>query len=161
MKLTLNIGAGTRTYKHYPNDGYNCINIDERDLPGIDYVEDVSNLHHRWRAEQFDYILASDIIEHFPIAKTRKVLYSWYIALKSGGIIELKLPNLGTIFKEYSQHKNQCLTNALLMGNQDYPGNFHYVAFDEVSFTKILTDLKLDILEVKQEGTNMLFYARK
>ena len=86
MKLTLNVGCGDRTYDEYP-DGHKCINYDERaNLKKVDEVGDVRDLS-RFPDEHFDYILASDIIEHFPIAETEKILTEWKRVLKVGGVM--------------------------------------------------------------------------
>ena len=69
MKHTLNLGCGGRTYEEYPS-GYKCVNFDAReDLEGVDVVGDVGDLS-AFENQTFNYILASDIIEHFPITKT-------------------------------------------------------------------------------------------
>jgi predicted SAM-dependent methyltransferase len=72
MKRTLNIGCGERTFKEYPPQ-HECTNYDERrTLKNVDVVGDARTLP--FEDDYFDYILASDIIEHFPIAKTHDVL---------------------------------------------------------------------------------------
>ena len=71
MKLTLNIGCGNRTYKEYP-EGYTCINYDERNLEGVNTTGDARKLDNP--DKMFDYILASDIIEHFPLSETNEIL---------------------------------------------------------------------------------------
>ena len=75
MKYTLNVGCGERTFEEYP-EGYKCINFDRRDLDCVDEVGDVKDLS-RWKNGHFEYILASDIIEHFPISETDSILTEW------------------------------------------------------------------------------------
>lgn len=140
MKLTLNVGCGQRTYTEYP-PGYKCINYDERDIKVVDVVGDVKDLS-RYQDGHFDYILASDIIEHFPISETNKILTEWKRVLKLGGVIEFRLPNLRAICKKYvDKIADAKLTSWLLYGGQDYPGNFHYVAFDRELFRQVITPL--------------------
>jgi len=140
MKLTLNVGCGARTYKEYP-EGHKCINYDERGIPEVDEVGDVKDLS-RYPDGHFDYILASDIIEHFPISETQKILTEWKRVLKVNGVIEFRLPNLRAICQKYiNKVADAKLTSWLLYGGQDYPGNFHYAAFDRAFFKQTITPL--------------------
>jgi predicted SAM-dependent methyltransferase len=160
MKLTLNVGCGTRTYKEYPT-GYKCINFDQRgDLPEVDEVGNVKDLS-RFEAGKFDYILASDIIEHFPIAETQEVLKEWRRVLNPLGVIEFRLPNLAAICKQYEKAHNAKNVSWLLYGGQDYPGNFHYVGFDREFFTTQCTQAGFVVVDYKEEGFNMIVKCRR
>lgn len=153
MKLTLNVGCGGRTFKEYP-EGYTCINFDQRDIPGhTDAVGDVRSLPYP--NEHFDYILASDIIEHFPIAQTQLVLKEWRRVLKGGGVIEFRLPNIRAICKRYVSGEYQAeLTSWLLFGGQDYPGNFHFVGFDREFFRDTVVPVGFKEIEYKDSDNN-------
>ena len=161
-KYTLNIGSGERTYEEYPvGSGFKCINYDERDLPGrTDLVGDVKKLP--WEDNYFEYILASDIIEHFPIAMTSTILSEWRRVLKIGGLIEFRLPDLDALCKKYVNGQQDAkLTSWLLMGGQDYPGNYHYVVFDREWFSAILVTLGFEVLDVKDADNNFELVAKK
>lgn len=161
MKKTLNVGAGGRTYKTYPTEDYVCVNIDERELPNIDAVCDVTNLEG-FENDSFDHILASDIIEHFPIAKTNSILLEWKRVLKPEGLIEFRLPDLEALCRKYVEGKQDAkLTSWLLYGGQDYPGNYHYVAFDRKWLSNILINLGFVIVSVKDSDNNFELIARK
>lgn len=154
MKKTLNIGAGKRTYKFYPADDFECINFDERNIDGIDVIGDVRNLT-MFEDEYFDYILASDIIEHFPIFETKNILTAWKRVLKVGGVIEFRMPNLREICRKYinGEHDTK-LTSWLLYGGQEYSGNFHYVGFDRVWFRSIVEPLGFVEIKYKDADNN-------
>ena len=159
MKLTLNIGCGDRTYTEYPS-GYKCINVDERLLSGVDEVMDAGKL--RFPDNHFDYILASDIIEHFPIVKTGVILKEWLRVLKIGGTIEFRLPNLAVICSNYIRGKADAeLTSWLLYGGQEYSGNFHYVCFDRGWFSAMIKNYGLIEVDYKEIGNNFEMRARK
>lgn len=161
MKKTLNIGAGERSYKFYPTNNYKCINYDERDIDGIDEIGDVRDLG-RFEDEEFDFILASDIIEHFPIAKTVEILLEWKRVLKKGGLIEFRLPNLAAICKQYfAGGGNARNVSWLLYGGQDYPGNFHYVGFDRRLFKEECNKAGLQEVTYTEEGYNMVVRYRR
>ncbi len=161
MLLTLNVGSGERTYKEYPT-GYKCINYDARDIPGhTDIVGDVKDLSN-FEDSKFDYILASDIIEHFPISETSTILREWARVLKSEGVIEFRLPDLSAICKAYVQNKHDAkLTSWLLYGGQDYPGNFHYVCFDRQFLNSIIIPLGFKEIEYNNAGNNFEIKFRK
>lgn len=152
MKLTLNVGCGARTFEEYPG-GYECINFDERSLQKIDKVGDVRSLP--FSGEHFDYILASDIIEHFPISETSNILIEWSRVLKVGGIIEFRMPNLMAICKKYvNGNAGAKLTSWLIFGGQDYKGNFHYVGFDREFFASIIVPLGFEEIYYKDCDNN-------
>jgi len=161
MKLTLNVGCGERTYKEYP-PGYKCINYDEREnLNNIDEVGDVRDLS-KFPDENFDYILASDIIEHFPIVETNKILAEWKRVLIVGGIIEFRMPNLKVICKKYIDGKHDTKhTSWLLYGGQGYSGNFHYVGYDKQWFSSILETNGFEVFDYKEIGNNFEIKGRK
>jgi predicted SAM-dependent methyltransferase len=159
MKQTLNLGCGLRTYSEYPKQ-YKCINYDIReDLPDVDVVGDVTDLS-RYTNETFDYILASDILEHFPIAKTTSILSEWRRVLKKGGLLELRVPNLAIICGNYSSG-NAAKTSWLLYGGQDYPGNFHYVGFDKVWLSDLCNQVSLVPQVYREEGNNFILLVKK
>jgi predicted SAM-dependent methyltransferase len=167
MKLTLNIGSGERTYKEYPpKSGFKCVNYDERDLPGhTDVVGDVRKLP--WEDEHFDYLLCSDILEHFPIRETPGILKEWLRVLKTGGIVEFRLPNLEAICEDYLKRKDENRGDMenipiahyfswLFYGAQSYKGNYHYVGFDRRLLRYFCEIAGLEETDWKKEGYNMV-----
>ena len=171
MKLTLNVGSGDRTFKFYPHRAYKCINLDERNLKGkTDVVSDVRKIP--FPDNHFDYILASDIIEHFPIAETQDILKEWMRVLKPAGIIEFRLPNLEAIVEDYLGRRTETRKDMkgvpiahyfswLLYGGQDYPGNFHYVGFDRRLFKYVCAQVGLKEVSWQREGYNMVVKMEK
>jgi ubiquinone/menaquinone biosynthesis C-methylase UbiE len=159
MKLTLNVGCGERIPKDYPK-GHKCINIDIRkNLKDINVVSDVQNLP--FKNDSFDYIFASDIIEHFPIAKTDNILKEWCRVLKKGGIIEFRAPNLAYICRAYVAGIHDAkMTSWLLYGGQGYEYNFHYVGFDRKWLNSILSKHGLVEFSYQDVGNNFELKAR-
>ena len=161
MKKTLNVGAGGCIYKFYPTDDFECINFDERTVNGIDVIGDVRCLN-MFEDEEFDYILASDIIEHFKISETINILTEWKRVLKVGGVIEFRMPNLREICRKYVDGvHNTKLTSWLIFGGQDYPGNFHFVGFDREWFRSIIEPLGFVEIEYKDEGNNFVMKVQR
>lgn len=159
MLITLNVGCGERTFKEYP-EGYKCINVDERDLSNVDKIMDVRVLG--FPDEYFDYILASDIIEHFPIVDTNPILKEWKRVLKIGGIIEFRMPNLKAICRRYIDGEHDAkLTSWLLFGGQEYSGNFHYVGFDREWFSSICVTCGLEEMGYENMDNNLQIKVRR
>lgn len=148
-KKKLNLGCGKDI-----REGF--INIDVRPLPGVDIVADVRNINIK-----ADYILARDIIEHFPQAETLGILTHWVSLLNSGGIIEIQCPDVLWAY-EVSQKRGANWLIQLLYGGQDYPENFHKAGFTLDSMRKILEGLGLEILSAENNPNgNLIIKARK
>jgi len=137
MSLALNIGSGDRVYDEYPKkDGFKCINLDKRlTLDRVDVAAHVGKLP--FADETFDYILASDIIEHFPLKYTKSLLVEWSRILKGDCVLEIRTPNLKWVQNFYRAGKNAKFVSHHIFGGQDYPGNFHYVMFDRAWLNQI------------------------
>lgn len=159
-KITVNVGCGDRTYEEYPKD-HKCINVDIREnLKKVDIISDVTDLKC-FEDSYCDYILASDILEHFPIARTRDILKEWKRILKRGGVIEFRAPNLAYICEFYRQTKNAKKTSWMLYGGQGYKENFHYVGFDRNWLVNICKECGLQEVSYEEEGPNFIMKARK
>ena len=160
MKTSLNVGCGERTYEQYP-DGYLCTNLDERsELPNVDIMCDVRDMS-AFKKGQFNYILASDILEHFPISQTSDVLKVWMTVLSDGGTIELRVPNFNAIIKHYKEHNNMQHISWMLMGGQNYAGNFHYIVFNEKWLREICESVGLKFCSCVDEGPNIVMKLKK
>ncbi len=160
MKKTLNVGSGNRTYEEYP-EGSVCLNMDQRsDLETVDIVGDVRDLS-RFTDGDFSYILASDILEHFPFEQTEGILREWRRVLISGGTLELRVPNFEAIIEHYQKHKNMQHVSWMIMGGQDYSGNFHYVVFNEKWLREICESVGFKFLSCKDEGPNIVMKVKK
>lgn len=160
MKKTLNLGCGERTFEEYP-EGYKCINLDNRTtLKDIDIICDVKDLS-TFSNDEFDYILASDIIEHFPLQHTVSILTDWKRVLKSDGILEIRTPNLHYWCKHYVENHNAEFVSHHLFGGQEYDGNFHYVCFDNQWLTAICKNIGLERFSYEEEHGNMVLKLNK
>ena len=161
MKKTLNLGCGDRTFETYPTKDYNCINFDNRtDLRNVDIVGDVTELD-MFEDGEFDYVLASDLIEHFPLVYTAAILTEWKRVLKKGCILEIRTPNMEFCVSHYIKHRNCQHMSWMLFGGQDYQGNFHYVIFDRKWLKEIYTPLGFEEVSYEEESSNMIIKIKK
>lgn len=81
----LEIGPGPKRLK-----GFESLNV----VAGVevDYVWDASR-HLPFQSETFDLIYASHVLEHVPWYQTQATLNHWVRALKSGGKLEIWIPD--------------------------------------------------------------------
>jgi len=124
-------------------------------VDGVDLVADVANIG---QVDNVGYILAYDIIEHFPQAETKKVLQNWISILPVGGTLELRCPDVIHGSKVLSEK----VFIELLYGSQDYPENYHKAGFTLQSMKKILRTLGMEINSAKNTPDgNLLIKATK
>lgn len=150
---TLNLGCGDKILDQCP-PGYKCINIDFRPLEGVDVVSDVRSLP--FKDQYFDYIIASDIIEHFPLSELGNLINEWYRVLKFNGIIKVRTPNLKFLTNHYSRYNDASFVSNHIFGGQDYEGNFHYIIFDRLWLGTIFHQFGMREVDYKEEGTNFV-----
>ena len=152
---TLNLGCGDRVYKEYPK-GHECINMDVRaNLEGIDVVGDVKDLS-MFKDNEFTYILASDILEHFPIKDTEKLLKEWARVLIRYGTLEIRTPNLKWALYYYHTYKDAKFVSHHIFGGQDHDGNYHYVMFDRAWLLSICVPIGFKEESYMEDGSNFI-----
>jgi len=150
----LNLGCGELVRSGF-------INVDERQLPGVDKIVDIGG-RLPWVDGMFDYVLAEDVLEHFPLARTGEVLTEWVRVLAQRGTIELFVPNVRKHIDMLL--KGECSMtrfSQLLYGGQDYPGNFHYRCFDMDSIKEVMNKCGLIARKVKEEGRGIRAWGEK
>ena len=131
--LKLNLGCG-----HLPLEGY--VNVDRRELPGVDVVADVENL--RFDEGSVQEIFSAHLLEHFPEEMLRRRLIpAWQRLLAPGGILKAVVPDgeamlAGVAAGTYSFSNFR----EVLFGSQEYDGDFHFNLFTPSSLCKILEE---------------------
>jgi predicted SAM-dependent methyltransferase len=131
--MKLNLGCGPDVRKGFTN-------CDIRDLPGVDVVVDVADLHG---FEAVDYIMALDVLEHMPQVEAEKALVKWVSLLELGGTIEIQCPDV--VHAAKIAYSDEWLIQ-LLYGGQDYPENFHKSGFTLATMKKLLKGLGLEVI---------------
>ena len=115
----LNLGCG-----HLPLPGY--VNIDRRDLPGVDVVADVDHLPVE--PGSVAEIHSGHLLEHFPQeALRRRLLPYWFGLLRPTGLFRAVVPDGSAMLAGIADGSYPFEDFRLvLFGAQDYTGNFHY-----------------------------------
>ena len=134
--LALNIGAGR-------NCEAGMINIDMRELPGIDIVADATDI--KLPKEIAKVVFSAHVLEHFPYEKLRRtVLPNWISLLKVGGCFRAIVPDTeammavcanGTMsFEDF---------RTVTFGLQEYEGDIHHTMFSRASLKLLLEEAGL------------------
>lgn len=123
MKINLGCGEDIK-------EGY--INIDIRNLPGVDVVADVRKLP--FSKGSIDEIIALDIYEHISHNESQRMLVHWVSILKEGGLLFIKGPCINRMIQyfitENLDNNNTNLDNiemyiSAIFGYQDHSENVH------------------------------------
>jgi len=131
--IRLNIGAG-----HISLDGF--VNVDIRELPGIDVVASVDSLP--FEQNTVSEIFSSHTLEHFPeLELRRRLLPYWFGLLAPGGVFRAVTPDLAEMSKAYALGKISFdVLRAVAYGGQEYQGDFHFNGFSPQSLCRILDE---------------------
>ena len=129
----LNVGCGADTREDY-------LNVDARELPGVDVVADVRHLP--FEPGTVAEVFASHTIEHFREHQLRgAVLPHWVELLRPGGQLRLLCPDLDGLLSRVDDGRLSLQEFRLYMyGAQDYVGNDHFAAYNADLLAKVLED---------------------
>jgi hypothetical protein len=169
--MKLNIGCGT-DYR----EGF--VNIDgSKTLPRVDKVIDISieSLTAHFNKEEFDYILAQDILEHHYHWEAVRIMSEMYGILKKGGEVEIRVPDCEYIIRNWRMPIKSKLT--YLFGGQDipqgldaemdvsrksYPQYFcHKFGWTRTLMTEELLRIGFVSVRCERAETNFIAYASK
>lgn len=157
----LNIGAGADIRSNF-------INLDIRDLPGIDVVCDITN-GLPFEDGEIDFVLAQDILEHFPLDYTDTLMQELNRVLKVKGNLKVQVPNTMLNFQQYQNNtqekpfkqNNAHRLSACIFGGQDYPGNFHYQLFDKERLAVVFERNGFDVIKEWENGRCLSILGKK
>ncbi|MTI53319.1 class I SAM-dependent methyltransferase [Geosporobacter ferrireducens] len=132
--IRLNIGSGMESSDEY-------INVDLRELPGIDLIADARNLP--FSSGMISEIFAAHLIEHFSKLELKKgVLLHWFDLLKKGGKLVVITPNIEAMIKAYYSEKISFENlNEVIFGGQEYHENYHFCMFNIETITNLLKEI--------------------
>ena len=143
--LRLNIGCGHITKPDY-------INVDMRDLPGVDVVAEAGGLP--FEPNSVDEIFSAHLIEHFPQEELRRrLLPHWRSMLKLGGSLRAVTPDGEAMLAKLAQGSYSFDDfREVLFGSQDYEGDFHYNLLTPHSLSHMIEEARFTDIEVPVRG---------
>lgn len=139
--LRLNLGCGHITKPDY-------VNVDYRELPGVDLVSDVAALP--FDASSVSAIYAAHLVEHFSSQSLKdSVLPHWFNLLEAGGSLTLIAPNsqamiAGYMAGEFTFEELREVT----FGGQEYEGDFHFTMLTPETASNLLQKIGFQHVEV-------------
>ena len=139
--LRLNLGSG-----HIPREGF--VNVDARNLDGVDVVADVRKLP--FEPGTVEEIYSSHLVEHFPIEELRRVvLPHWLKLLRPGGRLVAITPDAETMLKEAAAARMPFEDyQRVTFGDQEYDGDFHFAMFTPDSLASLLREAGFSDVEI-------------
>lgn len=139
--LRLNLGCG-----HAPHD--DKINVDRRQLPGVDVVADVDNLP--FECDSVELIYAAHLLEHFPRQYLLDVLLPyWRGLLQPGAALQLVVPDAQAMLAAHTKGEMGFDDLArVTFGKQDYDGDFHYAMYSPDTLAALLREAGFTEVEI-------------
>ena len=114
------------------------LNIDARPFYHVDFVTR-SPMLRPFGNGSADSIYACHVFEHFPVSQQAAVVKRWFEILKPGGKLRLSVPDFDKLIAKYIEgNRNIRDIEFMLMGGQDYRGNFHHAIFNRDHLTCVL-----------------------
>ncbi len=143
--VRINLGCGHIALPDY-------LNVDQRDLPGIDLVTSVDRLP--FEAGEVEEIYSAHLLEHFPQeAMRRRLLPYWASLLRPGGIFRAVTPDAAAMLKAMTTGTYDFEEfREVLFGAQDYEGDYHYNLFTPESLAQLLEEAGFHHIRVLAAG---------
>jgi hypothetical protein len=140
--IRVNLGAG-----HVSKPDY--LNVDARELDGIDVVADVRNLP--FEKGSLAEIYAAHLLEHFPVEELRTVVLPYWVGLLAdGGELVAVVPDMETMISEYVAGRMTFdELREVTYGTQEYEGDFHFNGFTQDSLRAVLQSAGLRDVAVR------------
>jgi len=149
----LNLGCG-----YDKREGYLNVDVDPACAPDLLIVDgDYSSIPVNY----FNEVLAKDVLEHVPRARTVDLLLDFADYLVDGGKLIIQTSSILHVAaelkgsKQYAYHHGWTIC---LFGNQQHPGDFHYTGFTEVTLHNhlIAAGFTVESLELRE---GWMFYV--
>jgi ubiquinone/menaquinone biosynthesis C-methylase UbiE len=159
-EVKINIGSAHKLSPDY-------INVDFRELDGIDAVADVRALP--FEEGSLAEIASEHLIEHFREYELRtRILPYWHRLLKENGRLRVVCPNWEAILRNFHQGSmSLARMKELTFGGQDYEGDDHFAMYTPVTLTELLAESgfsDVELLAVERDNSGcpeMELLARK
>lgn len=143
--LRLNVGCG-----HKPDAGR--INIDMRELPGVDVLAAADDLP--FAPGEVQEVFSAHVLEHFPQDTLRRsLLPAWVALLRPGGQLRAVVPDAQAMLAAHAAGAMDFETLRLItFGGQEYAGDFHHTMFTPASLCALFTQAGLGDVRVEAQG---------
>lgn len=120
--LKLHLGCGEKLLPNY-------VNIDRRDLPGVDRVDDIGTLAE-YEPNSVEEIFCCHALDHFTRWEYKPVLRRWFELLQPGGMLRISTPDFAATVERYKQTGDLSELIGQLYARQDYHDNVRHWIWD-------------------------------
>ncbi|MCG7407940.1 hypothetical protein MH117_10960 [Paenibacillus sp. ACRRX] len=143
--MKVNLGCGNLSLHDY-------INIDMRELNGVDIIADVTNVP--LPEGTVDELYLAHVIEHFSeIDMEQYILKYWHSLLKTDGKIRIICPNWKAMIEGYSSGEISFdVLKEITFGSQEYEGNQHYNMFSPETLISLMNKIGFKDIKVVDEA---------
>lgn len=134
--VRLNVGCG-----HRPDA--DRLNVDMRELPGVDIVATADALP--FEPSSVQEIFSSHVLEHFPREQLRRqILPGWVRLLRAGGELRAVVPDGQAMLEAWARGETGFENlRRIFYGDQEYEGDFHYDMFTPDSLRALFVEAGL------------------
>lgn len=123
-----------------------AINVDIRELPGVDVVSDVRKLP--FKDGELDGISSRNLIEHFGRHEVGPMVKEWVRCLASDGFLQTETVDMGRTMDKWRDIPQEELIDCLY-GAETYDENYHKMLMTEDILVKLYHDAGLKVIDVK------------
>jgi len=126
----IHLGCGERRLQGF-------INIDSRSSEAVDIVCDMQRLPFKPESLQIVYMCHS--LEHIPLLEVQPFLHSINRLLSPKGRLYISVPDFNVLASLYLAGRAPLsMIVRAIHGGQEYPGNTHYVSYDNKMLSEFL-----------------------
>lgn len=137
---------------------------------GVDAYEAVADIRAPMWALPFgdgevEAIYSSHALEHVMGAQVCPTLCEWFRVLQSGGVLELRVPDLKWCVENWLKHLDDGWERAKIFGSQEHEGNVHRTGFTREMLRDYLQSVGFEITREADDWTHkqptLVFEVRK
>lgn len=129
----------------YPMQG--AVNVDIRDLPGVDVVSDVKKLP--FKKGELAGVASRNLIEHFDRHEIAGVAKEWARVVKKEGFILIETVDMGATMDKWREIPTENLIDCIFAA-QTYPENFHKMLMTEDILKDLFEKVGMKLVKVEK-----------
>ena len=126
----------------FPMEG--AINVDIRDLLGVDVVSDVRKLP--FKKGELDGIASRNLVEHFGRHEVGAMVKEWARCLKKGGFLQTETVDMGRTMDIWREIPEENLIDCMY-GAETYDENYHKCLMTQDILVRLYEEAGLEVTE--------------
>lgn len=126
----------------FPMEG--AINVDIRELPGVDVVSDVRKLP--FKDGELDGISSRNLIEHFGRHEVSPMVKEWARCLKKGGFLQTETVDMGRAMDIWREIPEENFIDCMY-GAETYDENYHKMLMTQDILVRLYEEAGIEVTE--------------